>query len=85
MNPTPPYSIYIWVGLSLFTLEFGGQATYMETHPYRPIQGPEHGLDDTHRKVTQQASKGPIWSVNASNIMTLVNEFRISFHMLLAH
>ena len=23
-NPTPPDSLYIWVGLSLFTLEFGG-------------------------------------------------------------
>ena len=30
---TPLDSLYIWVGLSLFTLESGGQATYMETHP----------------------------------------------------
>ena len=29
----PPNSLYIWVGFSLFILEFGGQAAYMETHP----------------------------------------------------
>ena len=33
MNPTTPCSLYIWVGLSLFALEFGGGAVYMETHP----------------------------------------------------
>ena len=33
MNPTPPDFLYMWVGLSLFTLEYGGQAAYMEAHP----------------------------------------------------
>jgi hypothetical protein len=32
-NPIPPASLYIWADLSLFTLEFGGRAAYMETHP----------------------------------------------------
>jgi hypothetical protein len=32
--PTPLDSLYIWAGLYLFTLEYGGQAVYMETHPY---------------------------------------------------
>ena len=32
-NPTLLDSLCIWVGLSLFTLESGGQAAYMETHP----------------------------------------------------
>ena len=26
-------SLYIWASLSLFTLESGGRAAYMETHP----------------------------------------------------
>ena len=33
MNPTPPNFLYIWKDLSLFTLEYGGRAIYMETHP----------------------------------------------------
>ena len=33
MNPSPPNSLYIWAGLSLFTLEFGGHVVYLETHP----------------------------------------------------
>ena len=32
-NTTPLNSLYIWAGLSLFTLEYGGRAAYMETHP----------------------------------------------------
>ena len=30
MNPTPPYPLYIWVGLSLCTLKYDEQAAYME-------------------------------------------------------
>ena len=33
MSLTPLDSLYIWTGLSLFTLEYGGQAAYMENHP----------------------------------------------------
>jgi hypothetical protein len=33
MNPTPLDSLYIWAGLSLITLEYGGQAAYIETRP----------------------------------------------------
>lgn len=33
MNNTPPYSLYNWAGLSLFTLGYGGRVDYMETHP----------------------------------------------------
>jgi hypothetical protein len=29
---TPPNSLYTWVGLSIFPLEYDGQATYIETH-----------------------------------------------------
>lgn len=32
-NPAPPNVLYIWTGLSLFPLESGGRATYMEAHP----------------------------------------------------
>jgi hypothetical protein len=32
MNPTTLNSLYIWAGLSLFTLKSGGRAAYMETH-----------------------------------------------------
>jgi hypothetical protein len=31
MNPTPLDSLYIWAGLSLFLLQFGGQADYLDT------------------------------------------------------
>ena len=31
-NPTLADFMYIWTGLSLFTLEFGGRAAYMKTH-----------------------------------------------------
>ena len=30
---TLPYSIYIYVGVTLFTLEYGERVAYMETHP----------------------------------------------------
>jgi hypothetical protein len=33
ISPTPSYSIYIWVDLSLFSLEYVGQTAYMETRP----------------------------------------------------
>ena len=33
MNLTPLDSLYIWLGMSLFTLESGGHVVYMETHP----------------------------------------------------
>ena len=32
-NPTPPDSIYFWVSLSLFSLEYVGQTACMETRP----------------------------------------------------
>ena len=33
MNPTPLDSIYIRTKLLVFSLEYGGQVTYVETHP----------------------------------------------------
>ena len=33
VKPTPPNSLYIWMCLSLFILEYGGQAAYMGIHP----------------------------------------------------
>jgi hypothetical protein len=32
-KPAPLDSLYIWAGLSLFTLESGGHTAYIETHP----------------------------------------------------
>ena len=29
----PPYSLYTWTDLFLFTVEYGGRVAYMETHP----------------------------------------------------
>ena len=33
MNRTPLDPLYIWAGLFLFALEFGGWLAYMDTHP----------------------------------------------------
>ena len=43
-SPTPLHSLYIQVGSSLFTLESGGQAAYMETIALHwvPIPMPTH-------------------------------------------
>ena len=32
MNPTPLDSLYMWMGLSLVTLEYDGQVDYVKTH-----------------------------------------------------
>ena len=42
-NPT-----YIWAGLSLFTLEYGGQVVYMETHPKTTLCDPPIRAQGTH-------------------------------------
>ena len=55
-----PKALYIWTRLSLFTLEYGGQAVYMETQPKLTLfRTPFElkGFKSNHRQMANKQKK----------------------------
>jgi hypothetical protein len=57
-NPTPLDSLYIWAGVSLFTLESGGRVAYIKTHPKKDHPS-KHYYGLRHLKTLEFV---PMWS-----------------------